>query len=111
MIKEFRVFSRKYESKEGKSFLRFSYTKDGETFYDVKFTKDCLNTIKVTGYFKVKADTKNISIGKSERKEVNGTIYNTNQTLWIREVISIVRDDEYEEMLAKVREDELAEIL
>lgn len=111
MQKTIRIFGKeKTVENEGKknTFVSFSYTKDGETFYQVKFNQECENVPKKAGYWLIEVDTEDIS---KQRGKINKNGNKNNDILWISNIISKKKDDDYEKAVAKKRADEINDIL
>lgn len=102
MQKTIRVLSRKVTPTDGrKPFYAYKHynEKTGE-FFDVKFTQDAGNTPKQDGYFKITFMTEKANI-KNPKKLENGFI--PNSVLWIQELLSFEKDNDYEKELEAER--------
>ena len=111
MEKTIRIFGKeKTVENEGKknTFVSFSYTKDGKTFYQVKFNQECENVPKKAGYWLITIDTEDVS---KQRGKINSNGNKNNDILWISNIISKKKDEEYERQVADNRAKELEEIL
>lgn len=108
-VETIRVFARtvKYD---GGQFLAYStMSKNGTKFYQVKFTQDVneKNIPQESGYYKLTVDAEHVSIQKQPAKY---KAKNYSDILWISDVLSCVRDVEYEKLKAIEKAEEINEM-
>ena len=114
-IREIRLYAMEKKTNDGKSFVTWSYTKNGEKFYEVHFTKGCAIPQK-RGYYLAKVNVADVNIKKSKPRSFmddNGvvTTIQPNDKMWIKKVISIVSDEEYEKEIETKRLNEVMDVL
>lgn len=106
-LKEITVFGRKLKAnKSNVVFTKYQYTNDGVKYYDVKFTKDCVRP-EMTGYVKLTFDKATAWIAKGK---VNEAGFQSNDVLWIRNLVSYEEDVEYASKHPSKKQKELDEL-
>lgn len=105
MKQTIRVYTRELSMKDDskKKFVTHSYTKDGVKFYQVKFGLTAIASPKTKGYWLVELEKETCSIQPSK-------IDGRNDILWIHDVYSVVKDEEYEKELEERRQRQLDDV-
>ncbi len=100
MEKIIRIYGKDAQTLDGNSYVRFSYTKDGKEFFDVKFNRTCEQMPTSKGYWLVTVMSEDCDIRKGKNK-------NSNRVLWIRQIVNLKKDKEYEEFRNSIKQSEV----
>ena len=106
MEKVFRIYAKEVKiEKDGvaRKFLSYSM-KSGKAYYNVKFRKECTNVPTSKGYYLVRANNEDCNIKQATGEE-------KYSTLWVKNVISITHDVDYEAKVKKESQDKTDSVL
>lgn len=100
---KFRIYSKKIVTKTGQTFYAYSYTRNGEKYWTIKFRKE-VNAPQEQGYFLVETEAKDMNIHIAKKDGYD------RDTIWVKKVNLLVKDDDYLKEKRQEEEKQLNEI-
>lgn len=106
-----RVYGKERSREDGTKYTEYSYTPNGKKFVKVVFTKSCLTSPKETGYWFVTVNKEDLSIKQGKEKKSERGTYLENDKMFVKNVINVKKDEEYEKTREARRAEEINELL
>lgn len=110
-VKVLRIYGKERTREDGTKYTEYSYTPNGKKFVKVAFTKECLTTPKEQGYWFIKVNVTDLSLKHGKERTGERGTYLENDTMFVKNVLEVKRDVDYEKTRDARRAEEINELL